>query len=149
MLKLKKKPVQDIASCDSDGRQIRAAPFFDPSSWPTSRHSKTQERFVKVDPRGKPTVCVVHCAPQLTKNQHPGRLQRPFQPTKTGGLRTDFYPAHQKEAAEYDTYFVKQYDGDLNTTLISVSLPLSTPRITPDYGGSLNRYHHPVGFFPR
>ena len=34
-----------------------------------------------------------------------------FQPTRTGDLRTDFYSAYQKEATEYDTYFVKRYDG--------------------------------------
>lgn len=56
-----------------------------------------------------------------------------FQPTKTGDLRTDFYSAYQKEAAEYDTNFVKQYDEDLNTTLIFVSPPLSsTFRTTPN-----------------
>ena len=44
-----------------------------------------------------------------------------FQPTKTGDTRSDFYSAYQKEAAEYDTHFVKQYDEDLNTTLIFVS----------------------------
>ena len=51
-----------------------------------------------------------------------------FQPTKTGDLRTDFYSVYHKEAAEYDTHFVKQYDEDLNTTLIFVSLPLSATR---------------------
>jgi len=51
-----------------------------------------------------------------------------FQPTKTGDLRTDFYSAYQKEAAEYDAHFVKQCDEDLNTTLIFVSSPPSTIR---------------------
>jgi len=56
-----------------------------------------------------------------------------FQPTKTGDLRTDFYSAYQKEAAEYDAHFVKQYDEDLNTTLIFVSSPPSTVGTTPNH----------------
>ena len=48
-----------------------------------------------------------------------------FQPRETGDPWTDFYTAYRKEAVEYDAHFVKQYDGDLNTTLIFVSLPLS------------------------
>ena len=53
-----------------------------------------------------------------------------FQPTKTGDLWADFYSAYQKEAAEYDAHFVKQYDEDLNTTLIFVSLSLSMSSTT-------------------
>jgi hypothetical protein len=56
-----------------------------------------------------------------------------FQPTKTGDSRTDFYSAYQKEATEYDAHFVKQYDEDLNTTLIFVSLPLPMLRTAPNY----------------
>ena len=38
----------------------------------------------------------------------------------------DFYSAYQKEPAEYDAHFTKQYDEDPNTSLIPVSTPPPT-----------------------
>jgi hypothetical protein len=43
-----------------------------------------------------------------------------FQPIKRDDPRLDFYAVYKKEATEYDTYYVKKYDDDLNTTLIFV-----------------------------
>ena len=43
-----------------------------------------------------------------------------FQPIKTEDPRVDFYTMYKREAAEYDTDYVKKYDEDLNTTLIFV-----------------------------
>ena len=39
---------------------------------------------------------------------------------KTDDPRTDFYTMYKREAMEYDMYYVKKYDDDLNTTLIFV-----------------------------
>ena len=47
-------------------------------------------------------------------------------------MRADFYSAYQKESAEYDTRLVKQYDEDLDTTLIFVSPPQPTLVATLD-----------------
>lgn len=47
-------------------------------------------------------------------------------PIKNEDACLDFYTVYKKEAAEYDTYYVKRYDEDLNTTLIFVRcLPLA------------------------
>ena len=41
-------------------------------------------------------------------------------PIKTGDPRVDFYAMYKREAAEYDTDYVKKHDEDLNTALIFV-----------------------------
>ena len=40
----------------------------------------------------------------------------------TRGARVEFYDKFQREADEHDHDFMKQYDGDLDTTLIFVSV---------------------------
>ena len=37
-------------------------------------------------------------------------------PIKTGDPRVDFYTMYKRESAEHETYYVKKYDEDLNTT---------------------------------
>ena len=59
------------------------------------------------------------CCP-LTGRSFRDALAHFFQPTKTGDPRLDFYTMYKREAAEYDTDYVKKYDEDLNTTLIFV-----------------------------
>ena len=57
----------------------------------------------------------------LSKCSFQDALRTFFQPIKNDDARLDFYTIYKKEAAEYDTDYVKKYDEDLNTTLIFVS----------------------------
>ena len=59
------------------------------------------------------------CCP-LTRRSLQDALRTFFQPIKTDDPRVDFYTMYKREAAEYDTDYVKKYDEDLNTTLIFV-----------------------------
>ena len=59
------------------------------------------------------------CCP-LTGRSLQDALRTFFQPIKTDDPRVDFYTMYKREAAEYDTDYVKKYDEDLNTTLIFV-----------------------------
>ena len=56
----------------------------------------------------------------LTARSLQDALRTFFQPIKTDDPRLDFYTMYKREATEYDTDYVKKYDGDLNTTLIFV-----------------------------
>ena len=56
----------------------------------------------------------------LTRPSLQDALRTFFQPIKTDDPRVDFYTMYKREAAEYDTDYVKKYDEDLNTTLIFV-----------------------------
>ena len=47
-------------------------------------------------------------------------LRTYFQPIKNDNTRLDFYTMYKREATKYNTYYVKKYDEDLNTTLIFV-----------------------------
>ena len=47
-----------------------------------------------------------------------------FQPIKTDDTRLDLYTMYEKESDEYGMDYVKKYDEDLNTTLISVRFSL-------------------------
>ena len=59
-----------------------------------------------------------------------------FQPIKSDDARVNFYATYKKEATEYDTDYVKKYDGDLNTTLIFVRrLPFAPTIISPTVVG--------------
>jgi len=66
-----------------------------------------------------------------------------IQPTSTGDSRRDFYSAYQKETAEYDQHFVKQYDEYLNTSLIFVSSTSRPKQLQPS-----NPVVRPVCFPP-
>ena len=44
-----------------------------------------------------------------------------LQPIKNDDPKLDFYTMYKREATEYDTEYVQNYDEDLNTTLIFVS----------------------------
>ena len=66
------------------------------------------------------------CCPLTGRSIH-DVLRNFIQPIKTGDPRVDFYTMYKKEAADYDTDYVKKYDEDLNTTLIFVRYLFSYP----------------------
>ena len=66
------------------------------------------------------------CCPLTGRSIH-DVLRNFIQPIKTGDPRVDFYTMYKKEAAEYDTDYVKKYDEDLNTTLIFVRYSFPHP----------------------
>lgn len=76
--------------------------------------------------------CVQHNTPlaSLTRRltSFKDALRAFFQPVKNEDLRLDFYTMYKREAAEYDTDYIKKYDEDLNTTLIFVR-SLSCPHV--------------------
>jgi len=43
-----------------------------------------------------------------------------FQPIENGDPKIDFYTMYKREATEYDTEYMQNYNEDLNTTLIFV-----------------------------
>jgi len=43
-----------------------------------------------------------------------------FQPIKNDDPKLDFYTMYKREATEYDTEYMQNYNEDLNTTLIFV-----------------------------
>ena len=49
-----------------------------------------------------------------------GALRGFFQPIKNDGPRLNFYNVYKREAAKYDMDYVKNYNDDLNATLIFV-----------------------------
>ena len=52
-------------------------------------------------------------------------LKNYFTPLRpTSDARVDFYNKFKREAEDYDKEFLDKYDGDLDTTLIFVGLPL-------------------------
>ena len=69
--------------------------------------------------------CLDHCP--LTGRSLQDALRTFFQPIKTDDPRVDFYTMYKREATEYDTYYVKKYDEDLNITLIFVRRSSSVP----------------------
>ena len=75
-----------------------------------------------------------------------------FQPIKTDDPCLDFYTKYTREATEYDTDYVKKYDGDLNITLMFVrrSSAFLTIISSAPVGGSVLcyqlcfRHRHPL-----
>jgi len=50
------------------------------------------------------------------------RSQKKGLPPTAEDYRARFYEIYRQEAEDHDKEFIKKYDGDLNTTLIFVSL---------------------------
>ena len=87
----------------------------------------------------------------LSGRSFQGALRSFFQPIKNDDPHLDFYTRYKREAAEYDTDYVKKYDEDLNTPLIFVrcSLCALVGYLTWSSGGSVLcrqrsiRHRHP------
>jgi len=75
-----------------------------------------------------------------------------LQPIKNDDPKLDFYTTYKREATEYDTEYMQNYNGDLDTTLILVRFrdDLVTLVLTPFIGRSIlggqlrRRHRHPI-----
>ena len=83
-------------------------------------------RYCKSIPSGTFNTLRCSCRWPLTGCSFQGALRAFFQPIKTDDPRLDFYTVYKREATEYDADYVKNYDEDLNTTLIFVRRSSST-----------------------
>ena len=79
-------------------------------------------KSVNIDPKWCVLEMLNQKACKLTRDSSIQDALRMFlQPIKNDDPKVDFYTMYKREATEYDTEYVQNYDEDLNTTLIFVS----------------------------
>ena len=99
----------------------RLAPATNYSSRPLMEgNSNNGSPPLQVDPKWY-TVRLVLSRSLITQRNSMQVVLRAFlPPIKNDDASFDFYTVYKKEVTEYDVDFIKEYDEDLNTTLISV-----------------------------